>query len=1073
MRWLFSEEIFFAIATWQWFLGLGLALALAVLIKKFEAVKPASRYGVWATAFFTVAILPWIALWPGKTEVGSEPLIPTSKLAQKTLPATQLMEPMTRVVHSVEPMDLPATSQAPLALETLRDQATQETSNQTTDLSGSQGSAPFTIIPVEQRSTPGLAFTKKNGMTLLWTLWAVMASIFGLKLIHGIRRLSQLKREANPLEGPLQHWYQETLQQLQIRRQPKLFVHQAIGSPLVAGLFKPAILVPEPLLHQLSGEELQQILLHELAHIRRFDDWVHLFQKAILALLWFHPAMHWLSKQMAWDRESACDDWAISLTGKSKQYAKSLLRVSESMLQPHAGLLTVGAVRGQKQLSHRIESLLKSKGNTDKFNNYTKILLFLLFFSCIASMAIAGPKLVWFQDKQPTEKTPHEVQSSPALPPEPSSSSPTLPPEPATAISPTPPQAHAIGIARIPVQGDETSEEATRQLRHELEKLREERAQLRRELRQLEHQRREQRQPASRKVLVEKQKQIVAQIAAEQERLIQELKDVSHSGEVDQKRVSEIEKKHLELQRELRALEQKAHTSMQRAASDLEKAEQNAWHEQQRLEDANRSLEQQQEAYQEQINQLQHQLDAQLEERREARDLEHSARKLEQSARRIAQSQAAMEREFHRSSEAFSHGPDVEVTDRGIAYGSASGKSRTTYKNDDFKMEIRGRVFFSEDETDLTYLTKKSYFKLTDNRARGTKHQLTVTPGKDGEPIYDYKRNRAKKPFDDQAKAWLRETLPGVLMSLGIGADLRIEKALQSKSNHEIIDMVAGIDSDFSQERHFLALMKLADLNSNELNSLGHQITKMNSDFHQARLLSQMAQHYQNVQGVTGIIAQGVKEIQSDFEKRRVLSQMLPLAEDQATLQSIFDMTASMGSDFEKRQILTQASELFSSADLADSGYLGVLEHIQSDFEFSQGILGLSTKGELSPEQTLQLLQLSSNHLSSDFELARVFNHLADSVRVNAPFKQAFKQVGSEHSKSQILQTYIQRGDLDQAEQSVLLQCAQTIGSEHQRAKILKSFRNHYSLEGELAREFQAAVSSIRSEHLRKQLTDY
>ena len=84
------------------------------------------------------------------------------------------------------------------------------------------------------------------------------------------------------------------------------------------GFLHPAILIPQTLLDTLSNAELEHVVLHELAHLRRRDDWTNLAQKLIVAILPIQPALYWIGRRMSIEREMACDDWVIATTGTAK-----------------------------------------------------------------------------------------------------------------------------------------------------------------------------------------------------------------------------------------------------------------------------------------------------------------------------------------------------------------------------------------------------------------------------------------------------------------------------------------------------------------------------------------------------------------------------------------------------------------------------------------------------------------------------------------------------------------------------------------------------------------------------------
>ena len=91
----------------------------------------------------------------------------------------------------------------------------------------------------------------------------------------------------------------------------RIFISEHVSGPLTIGFIKPVVLVPAGFLMGLPRDQVEAILLHELAHIRRYDYLVNLFQTAIKTVLFFHPAIHYISKKIDIDREQACDDLAV------------------------------------------------------------------------------------------------------------------------------------------------------------------------------------------------------------------------------------------------------------------------------------------------------------------------------------------------------------------------------------------------------------------------------------------------------------------------------------------------------------------------------------------------------------------------------------------------------------------------------------------------------------------------------------------------------------------------------------------------------------------------------------------
>jgi bla regulator protein blaR1 len=204
--------------------------------------------------------------------------------------------------------------------------------------------------------------TANREMPWILVLWCTGVLVFLSHLIIGSIAAERLKAASR---APAPDWLQDIAnrlrKQLNISEQFQLFTSNAITSPSVIGWVRPVILVPLASLTGLSPEHMEAMLAHELAHIRRQDYLVNTLQAVAEALLFYHPAVCWVSKQVRREREHCSDDVAVMISGSPLIYAKalSLLEEQRSSAQPQ---LTLGANGGQ--LAMRIKRLLTQKQPT-------------------------------------------------------------------------------------------------------------------------------------------------------------------------------------------------------------------------------------------------------------------------------------------------------------------------------------------------------------------------------------------------------------------------------------------------------------------------------------------------------------------------------------------------------------------------------------------------------------------------------------------------------------------------------------------------------------------------------------
>ncbi|MEM6691822.1 MAG: M56 family metallopeptidase, partial [Planctomycetota bacterium] len=177
--------------------------------------------------------------------------------------------------------------------------------------------------------------------------------------VERLRLASKAVTEGNALDA-----MRRVCEQWSLRRQPMLSHAETVLFPKVVGLFKPTILLPTSALTGLRLEDLEMILAHEIAHVRRFDLWVNLFQRLAEAVLFFNPAVWWLSRRVSTIREYCCDDDACSVFSvgpeQNLRYAEALLRVIDSRCPDLSQPLTALAATGgsPSEIRRRVARLL-------------------------------------------------------------------------------------------------------------------------------------------------------------------------------------------------------------------------------------------------------------------------------------------------------------------------------------------------------------------------------------------------------------------------------------------------------------------------------------------------------------------------------------------------------------------------------------------------------------------------------------------------------------------------------------------------------------------------------------------
>ena len=184
------------------------------------------------------------------------------------------------------------------------------------------------------------------------------------KLLWAHNKINGIRQNMS-IDFQLQLKVAEFVNKLNIPQKVQFGLSKLVDVPCVTGYFKPVILLPFTLSTYLSAEEIEIIILHELAHIKRNDYLINLAQQAMRVLLFFNPFAQLISRTINSERENSCDDIVIEATQKPLVYAHALLKLEKT--RRHEWQLAL-AVTGKKyHLLNRIERIMKTKkpvGNT-------------------------------------------------------------------------------------------------------------------------------------------------------------------------------------------------------------------------------------------------------------------------------------------------------------------------------------------------------------------------------------------------------------------------------------------------------------------------------------------------------------------------------------------------------------------------------------------------------------------------------------------------------------------------------------------------------------------------------------
>lgn len=193
-----------------------------------------------------------------------------------------------------------------------------------------------------------------------WLPWLVVGwsggvALLCLRQIIQWRQLHRLCRDAAPLDAAWQERFAALKRRMGVRFRVGLRQSAEVALPMLIGILRPTILLPAGLMLRLPIDRIELILLHELAHLRRLDPVFNLLQTIVETLLFYHPAVHWVSRRLREDRELCCDEIVLAHGADPMRYARVLLALAETQSAP-APVLALAASGGA--LMQRIERIV-------------------------------------------------------------------------------------------------------------------------------------------------------------------------------------------------------------------------------------------------------------------------------------------------------------------------------------------------------------------------------------------------------------------------------------------------------------------------------------------------------------------------------------------------------------------------------------------------------------------------------------------------------------------------------------------------------------------------------------------
>lgn len=233
--------------------------------------------------------------------------------------------------------------------------------------------------------------------------WVVGLLFFSGRLLFGVVGARRLGRGKSALTGAIADRAAALAARLGFRSAPRVFSAKAASEAIVVGLLRPMVLLPVAWLAEMPPDVLEAVIAHELAHIRRFDVWFNLFQRFVETLLFYHPAVWWLSRRVRLAREMCCDEMAAAATGERVVYATALELAARKRLEPpRKSLLEVALGITRMTLLDRVRNVVGLSARHEQGRWWPAAVMTLLVLPTVwfASMATTSA-----EEEKPATKT--------------------------------------------------------------------------------------------------------------------------------------------------------------------------------------------------------------------------------------------------------------------------------------------------------------------------------------------------------------------------------------------------------------------------------------------------------------------------------------------------------------------------------------------------------------------------------------------------------------------------------------------------------------------------------------------
>lgn len=941
-----------------------------------------------------------------------------------------------------------------------RDSRDGDNASRSRDAASTARPLPLAVLDTYRQATMAI----ERMLPLLVTLWIAGLCFCSIRLLGGLAVVARVKRHQTAPASP--EWQQRVAalaRRMRVLRRDaiSLRVCSSIRTAAVIGWLRPVILVPASALAGLAPHQMEAVLAHELAHIRRHDYLVNLLQSVVETLFFYHPAVWFLSRRVRLEREHCCDDDAVAVVGDPVAYAGALTDLE--MLRQGAPALAMAANGGS--LLRRVERLLAPRSEAaSSWSTTTGLLTLVVVFAVLATAhgsiaaglqpestgVISDASAIDNDGQWPTPPPPpaapmrrageYPYAVPPPPPPEPpmadipSSGPPEVPPTPVAIdapdieapIPPLPPPAFAdgqrYGLARwgVPPPPAPVAPEA----------------------------------PLAPEPPAPAAFGVTPPVPAPAAPGVMPVPPAPRAFGV-----------------------WPAPPAPAAPAAPPAPVAPPAWSEQ--PEPLEPSAAPRPAA-------------APKAPRPAAAPTPMAAPAPPSPAAAPSPAPAPQAQPAPPSAPSGPSAPKPPSAPApppppgeggieramnwiGSWFDFPEGGNRWTVRdgNRTFSVRSHGEVEVTDDDTDIRAISDGGYL-IIDEKIGWDRTRVDLRQGSDGRLQRTFYRNGKAVAYEPEGRVWLAKKVPDLVRNSGFGAEARVRRIHTAGGPAAVLAEVTLIKNNYVKRLYLTKLLDLRTVQGPMLTKLitqaGQEIT---SDYERTELLRDVAKdRLMTTDEQRLAYTAAARTINSSYEHRRALQ---PLVESgslsDVVLRSAFDSASTIESDYELAELLIAFGKTQPLTPAAMDAYVAATVTIDSDYEMRRALTPAISSPTALPSAVVRDVLKAAHGINSDYEMAEFLIAVATKQKLDdigrAAFFTAADSVHSDYERGRVLKAIAGRTGLNDAIVLGVIESTRGMNSAYEAANVLRDVAANHPLNGDLRKAFVSAAERLSSDHER------